>query len=159
MIELLKKNVPDINKNEELFNLLNLVTTYQVHSHSESCRKYNNNCRYNFGKFFSNRKIIAVPLPDGMSDDENNMILQKCETTLKCEVYINEKLDPRKVNILNQRNADYKKVLSITDMLCELGITEDEYYNALSISSNEYFQIHLKREPNACFINNYLNKD
>lgn len=27
---ILKANVPDINKNEELFNL---VTTYQVHSH------------------------------------------------------------------------------------------------------------------------------
>ena len=24
----------------------------------------------------------------------------------------------------------------------------------MSISSDEYFQIHLKREPNACFINN-----
>ena len=26
----------------------------------------------------------------------------------------------------------------------------------MSISSDEYFQIHLKREPKACFINNYF---
>ena len=48
---IIKANVPDINKNEEL---LHLVRAYQVHSHSKSSRKYNNNCRYNFGKFFSN---------------------------------------------------------------------------------------------------------
>ena len=37
----IKANVPNIN--EEPYNL---VTTYQVLSHSGSCRKYNNNCRY-----------------------------------------------------------------------------------------------------------------
>ena len=36
---------------------------------------------------------------------------------------MNEKLDPRKVNILSQRKVSYKKVPSITDILCELGIT------------------------------------
>ena len=78
-----------------------------------------------------------------MSDDEKNIVLQKRETTLSTvQEYINEKLDPRKNNILSQRKADYKKVPSITDILCELGITEDEYYNALSISSDEYFHIH-----------------
>ena len=38
----------------------------------------------------------------------------------------------------------------------ELNITEEEYYNALSISSDSDFQIHIKREPNACFINNFF---
>ena len=132
---IIKPNVPDINKNEELCNL---VTAYQVHSHSKSCRKYNNNCRYNFGKFFSNRTNVAVPFSDRMSDDEKYIILQKRETILCCTVqeFINEQLDPRKGNILNQRiKADYKKVPSITDILYELVITEDEYYNALSIST------------------------
>ena len=35
----------------------------------------------------------------------------------------------------------------------ELNIKEEEYDNALSISSDSDFQIHIKREPNACFIN------
>ena len=103
-----------------------MVIAHQVHSHSKSCCKYNK-CRYNFRKFFSNQAIVAVPLPDRMSEDEKNIILQKRETTLSTvQEYINEKLDPRKVNVLNQRKADYKKVPSITDILCELGIT-DEY--------------------------------
>ena len=32
---------------------------------------------------------------------------------------------------------------------------EREYYNALSISNDPDFQIHLKRQPNVCFINNF----
>ena len=64
---IIKANVTDINKNEKLFNL---VTTYQVYSHSKSSRKYNNNYRYNFRNFFPNRTIVAVPLRARMSDDE-----------------------------------------------------------------------------------------
>ena len=35
----------------------------------------------------------------------------------------------------------------------ELKITEEEYDNALSTLSDSDFQFHIKREPNACFIN------
>ena len=39
-------SLPDTDNEPELFEL---VTTYQVHSHSKSCRKYKNHaCRYNF---------------------------------------------------------------------------------------------------------------
>ena len=40
----------------------------------------------------------------------------------------------------------------------ELNITEEEYYNLLAISSDSDFQIHIKREPKACFINIFLIK-
>lgn len=113
-----------------------MVTTYKVHSQSKSCSKYNDNCRHNLAKFFSNQKIV-VHLPDRISDDEKNIIPQKSESTLSTvQEYINEKLDPSKVNILNQRKANYKEVPSITYIFCELGITEDAYYNALSISND-----------------------
>lgn len=113
-----------------------MVTTYKVHSQSKSCSKYNDNCRHNLAKFFSNQKIV-VHLPDRISDDEKNIIPQKSESTLSTvQEYINEKLDPSKVNILNQRKANYKEVPSITYIFCELGITEDGYYNALSISND-----------------------
>ena len=40
----IKAYVPDIDENSELHKL---VTTYQIHSHSKSCRKYKNqDCRY-----------------------------------------------------------------------------------------------------------------
>ena len=38
----------------------------------------------------------------------------------------------------------------------EITITEEEYYNALSVSSDSDFQIHIKGDPNACFINNFF---
>ena len=38
----------------------------------------------------------------------------------------------------------------------KLGITEDEYYNSLSISIDSEFEIHLRRPPNSCFVNNYF---
>ena len=40
----------------------------------------------------------------------------------------------------------------------ELGISEQEYYAALSTSSDVDFQIHFKRPPNSCFVNNYFDE-
>ena len=62
-------------------------------------------------------------------------------------------------SINGQYQADYKEVPSITDILCQLGIIENEYYNALSIAGDEYFQIHLKCDWSACFFNNYFTKE
>ena len=47
---------------------------------------------------------------------------------------------------------------SIPLILQNLGLTEKEYYDALSISSDDDFYLHLKRDPNSCFINNYFNE-
>ena len=40
----------------------------------------------------------------------------------------------------------------------ELQIAEDDYYKALSISDDNDFQIHFKRPPNSCFVNNYFDE-
>ena len=70
---IVKVYVPDINENPELFKL---VTTYQVHSHSKSCRKYKNiRCRYNFGLYFTKRTIVALPLAKSLCAEEKNKIL------------------------------------------------------------------------------------
>ena len=49
----------------------------------------------------------------------------------------------------------YWKDLSIDSVLLELQLTKKEYYWTLSISSENDFQLHLKRDTNSCFINNY----
>ena len=36
-----------------------------------------------------------------------------------------------------------------------MGITEDDYYWALSISPDNDYEIHLKRSTGSCFVNNY----
>ena len=64
-------------------SLSDLVTTYQIHSHSRSCRKYKNHaCPYYFGKFFTKQTIIAQPLPKELSDEKKNMIVEKRNTIL-----------------------------------------------------------------------------
>ena len=56
---ILNCNLPNREEKPELYEL---VRTYQTHSHSKSCRKYKNvSCWYSFGKFFTNKTIIADP--------------------------------------------------------------------------------------------------
>ena len=43
-----------------------------------------------------------------------------------------------------------------TEVLKSVGISEDEYYRALSISPHSDFDICLKRPVDSCFINNYF---
>ena len=106
--------VHDPNVNPELYKL---VTTYQVHSHSKSCQKYKNKeFRYNFGHYFTNRTFVAVPLSKDLSEDKKNEIMQQRD------------------NLLCEQAPD------ILDILRQLDISENEYYEALSISSDDDFQ-------------------
>ena len=129
--------------------LYELVNQYQTHKHSKSCRKYKNKlCRYEFGKFFTEKKIIAQPLEDSIKDVESYSILKKKDAILsKVTDFINKSLDPSK--------DTYRKDLSIDGILLELQLTKKEYYWALSVPSENDFKLHLKRDTNSCFINNY----
>ena len=112
-----KAFVPDIHENPELFDL---VTTYQVHSHSKSCRKYKNEkCRYHFGKFFTERTIISLPLPNHLPDTVKNNILNEKEHILSMvKNYIN-----RKQNILHPHKENFEDIPSIKSILAELNLT------------------------------------
>ena len=60
-------------------------------------------------------------------------------------------IDPTKEN--------FTQPLSVKEILDELEISKDDYYRDLSISKDEYLELHLKREPNSCFVNNYFDVD
>ena len=154
---IVKAELPNKTIQPELYEL---VKTYQIHSHSKSCRKYKNvDCRYSFGRFFTDRTIIAEPLPKEMSQEEKEYCLQNRAGILnKVKEYIDTSLDPRKINILSPGLPNYQEIPSIEEILLHLEITPEEYYNALSISSDNDFQIHLKRAPNSCFVNNYFSE-
>ena len=153
--QIVKANLPDPQIQQ---NLYTLVKTYQVHSHSRSCRKYKNvECRYNFGKFFTDRTIVSEPLPSSISECEKQKILENRHCILsKVKDYIDNNLNPRKRNVIDPSREDFESPLSVLEILDQLNITEDQYYNALSISTDTDFQLHLKRPTNSCFVNNYF---
>lgn len=61
--------------------------------------------------------------------------------------YIDTYLDPSK--------AEYCNNITIEEIPLSLNIDIPTYYYALSLSGADDFEIHLKRSPDSCFINNY----
>ena len=120
------------------------------------CRKYKNiNCRYSFVNFFTEKTIIAAPLPDDMLEAEKLTKLQQRNQILnKVNDYIDTNVDPRKVNILEPEKPNFVKSKEIIDILQELNIVETDYCNALSVSTDSYFQDDFKRQTNSYFVNN-----
>ena len=135
-----------------------LVKTYQIHRHSKICRRYkNDNCRFHFGRFFIDRTIVVKPLNSNLSDAEKKEILTERYNILKTvSDNINEYLNPSKHNFYDVQREDYIKPKSVEEILNTPDINVDAYYRSLEISDDNDFQIHLRRTPNSCFVNNYF---
>ena len=130
-----------------------LVKNFQVHRHSKTCRKYRNNqCKFHFGKFFSSSRIAAEPLPSDMSEEIKIEMLKNHNALLS---KVNTELNLSKKNYDSSSNH-YEKVKSIDEILGLLEISKVEYEAALSISEDKDFQLHFKRPPKLCFVNNYF---
>uniref|UniRef100_A0A7M5V9S6 ATP-dependent DNA helicase n=2 Tax=Clytia hemisphaerica TaxID=252671 RepID=A0A7M5V9S6_9CNID len=158
-IEFLDKIIKvDLPSQEEDPDLFNLVKTYQLHRHSKTCRKYKNTpCRFYFGKFFSEKTIVSEPLPLELPHEEKETILAlRKEVLSKVRDYINSNLNPDKRNFFNPDEENYNPVPSIDEVLAQLDIPKSDYEYALSVSEDEDFHIYLKRDTNACFVNNYF---
>ena len=138
--------------------MFELVKTYQIHRHSKTCRKYRNEkCIFHFGKFFTNKTIIAQPLADSVPPDVKLQKMQQRNNILKkVKNYIDNELNPSKKNFLDSTKEDYEELKSIDEILASLEISKHDYEEALSISDDNDFQIHYKRPPNSCFVNNYF---
>ena len=128
------------------------------HSHSKSCRKYKNvNCRYSFGRFFCDKTYLAEPLNKELIEEERNNVLKFQKQVLdKVKDYIDNNLNPRYNNLYDPEKENYKPAKSIDEILDELNIDKKDYYKCLKISTDDSFQIHFKRAPDSCFINNYF---
>ena len=150
-----RSDLPDAI-NEPMF--FELVKTYQIHYHSKTCRKYRNRkCRFHFRKFFTTRTIIAQTLEDSVPEDIKHAKMQ-CRNTIlkKVKDYINNELNTSKKNFLDKTKDHYVELKSIEEILSLLEISSKGYKEALSISDDSDFQIHYKRAPNSCFVNNYF---
>ena len=85
-------------------NLFELVKTYQIHSHSRTCWKYNKNeCRLLYGPFsvikqsFQNRLTLGK-----IFKKERNCSVEK-DFDEKVKSYIDNHLNPATVNIIDPR--------------------------------------------------------
>ena len=98
--------------------------------------------------FFTDKTIIAIPLQHTLNQVDKFGILSKRNNILgQVKKYIDNNLDPNSKSFCND--------LSIQEILSSMGITEDDYYWALSISPDNDYEIHLKRSTGLCFVNNY----
>lgn len=61
------------------------------------------------------------------------------------EIPFSENLNPKKCKIVDPRKENYQQVSDMQDELPELNINAHGYYETLPISSDNHFQIHLKR--------------
>ena len=130
-------------------HLHQLDKTIQIHCISKACHKYKNSkCRFSFGRFFTDKIIVAAPLQHTLNQVDKFGILSKRNNILgQIKKYIENNLDPNSKRFSND--------LSIQEILSSMGITEDDYYWALSISPDDDYEIHLKRSAGSCFVNNY----
>ena len=58
-------------------------------------------------------------------------------------------IDPTKDNFIQP--------LSVKEVLEELEISKNDYYRDFSILKDEDLELHLKRQTDSCFVNNYVN--
>ena len=123
--------LPGSNENPELHNLVKL---YQLHRHSKTCGKYKKEpCRFKFRKFFSKETLVVEPLPENIPEKIKVLVLRKRNKILdKVRNYINNFLNPSKVNFYDPTRDDFIEVKSVSEVLEELSITEQEYENALN---------------------------
>ena len=70
--------------------------------------------------------------------------------------YIDNELNSSKKNFVDSTKEVYEELKSIDEILASLEILKHHYEEALSISDDNDFQIHYKRPPISCFVNNYF---
>ena len=128
--------MPNHLNDPELFEL---VKTYQVYAQSRTCWKYNKNeCRFSYGRHFTEKTVIAKPLDSKFNKDEKQEVLAGRNTLLRqVKNYIDNNLNLAKVNVIDPTKDNYTQPLCISEILDELEISKDDYYRALSISKDE----------------------
>ena len=121
--------------------IASIVKKVQQHNHTKSCLKYSGVCRYGFPRLPCPKNLIAEPLPKEMPRSEKEAIGKKA-----CEILEKAKC------VIESENFD--KTMSFEKFLTQVGVAENEYIKALSISSSGNILM-LKRNPNEIYTNNY----
>lgn len=99
--------------------------------------------------FFTKRTVVAEPLSDELDEEVKTNMLTRRNEILSL---VKDKVD----KVLNPNKPPYNTTKSEKEILSSLGITEERYYWALSVSHDSDFDLHLKRPLDSCFINNFF---
>ena len=94
--------------------LSELVKTLQVHTCSRPCWKYNKNeCHFSYGRYFTEKTLIAKPIDYKFSNEEKKEIL-KWRNSLLSQVrsYIDNNLCSSKVNVIDPTKDNFTQPLS-----------------------------------------------
>ena len=119
---------PNHLKYPEIFEL---VKTYQVDAHSGTCWKYNKNeCRFSYGRYFTEKTIIAKPIDSSLSNDEKGEILSWRNTLLQqVKSYNDNNLNSAKVNVIDSTKGNFTQPLCVQEILGELRISRVACYS------------------------------
>ena len=131
-----------------------------MHHHTHTCRKYNNECRFGFPKLPSPETLIAQPVKG--DTETRKRILKKCHQTIsKVKEVLDdkEKMDKimKKFNKNEEapgKNYKKKRLERIELLLKEASVTMEDYKTALQSKQSGY-SIILARDVDEIFINNY----
>ena len=69
----------------------------------------------------------------------------------KVKSYIDNNRYPAKVNVIDPTKDNFTLLLTVKEFSDELEIFRD-YYRALPILKEEDLELHLKLQPNSCFV-------
>ena len=76
---------------------------------------------------------------------KHSVLSKRKDILSKVKNYINNHLNPAKVNFCDSSKDTFVNLKSVSEVLEEINISEKEYKSALQISDDQDFQFHLKR--------------
>ena len=110
-----------------------------------------------YGRFFTDRTIISKPLNSDIPQEKREIKMSWQRDILdKVKEYIDTNLYSAKANIIDPHKKNYQLPPTIDCILSDLSITSKDCYNALSISKDSSYELHLIMAPNFCFVNDYF---
>ena len=129
----------------DIKDLTEIVEEVQKHTHSLSCKKYGQQCRFGFPRFPSERTIIAQPLreEDFSSKKTYDDETKQMKTTLD-----------KVKQVMVAMTPEEQETWTITDILGKADVIQEKYYKALHVSARGAVVV-LKRSPKEMYINNY----
>ena len=88
--------------------LLDLVKAYQVHTHSRTCWKYDQNeCHFSYGRYLA-ETTIAKPFDFKFSNEEKQEILTWGNTLIsQVKSHTDNNLYPANVNVINPTKDNF----------------------------------------------------